>query len=276
MDKQTRVVSFGHQSVREFFSNKFADGSTSPNVIDELEADRCILKACLKYLYSQPKRFSTTHNCYVFHSEGQDRVAKDVISEDYHRFLRYCAIQWPVHAMRHGVTNDLCAFRTVLSFLRGGSETYQAWSHLFQHFNEIEPTSRADETREPTDVPNGVYYCALFGFGQILRALIAEGHGINRIGGRWNHSIFAAIRNTNYDALRALLEAGAYVDVGIDDGREFELDNIFDFSFDLRSATDTELIDVGMLLLEVDAPVDAVLDECVKALGRWLFESERA
>jgi hypothetical protein len=116
----------------------------------------------------------------------------------------------------------------------------------------------------------------LFGFGQILRALIAEGHGINRIGGRWNHSIFAAIRNTNYDALRALLEAGAYVDVGIDDGREFELDNIFDFSFDLRSATDTELIDVGMLLLEVDAPVDAVLDECVKALGRWLFESERA
>jgi Ankyrin repeats (3 copies) len=275
-DKQTHVVSFGHQSVREYFSNRFADGSVSPHSIDELQANRYILKACLKYLVSQPKRFNAPCSRYVFRSARQDRAAEDTVPDDHHPFLRYCAFQWPEHAMRHGVTEDLRTFNTVLTFLRGGSKTYQAWSNLYQHFNEVEPISRTYETRELTDVPNGVYYCALFGLDRILTALPIERYDVNHIGGRWNHAIFAAIRNTNCDALRVLLEAGAYVDVGIDDGREFELDNIFDFSLGLLSAKDTELIDVGMLLLEVDAPVDAVLDECVDALGRWLFESESA
>jgi hypothetical protein len=111
----------------------------------------------------------------------------------------------------------------------------------------------------------------LFGFTEILRVLVAEKVDVDRIGGRWDHAIRAAILNRHYEALKLLLEAGASIEVGgYDECYEFDFYEIFNFSANLLCVRDTTLINIGMLLLDVQAPVDDVLEECVVAISRWL------
>lgn len=229
------TLHFVHFSVKEYLVKPAEPGDTSttsqlvlfPDLVSEHSK---LAELCLRYL------------CYdVFGKiEGTDSDKLLQKRVGIYPFLVYAARSWFAHASHHSpMAADVVKYATKLFDPKAEnwkiwSEVYEANSTLFdliQDSVQPDPLSQsvssdgsstesdeeieidADEVESvPSQDPvvvSPVYFAALLGLTDVLRALISQGLDINAPGGRHGFPLQAATASNELPAVMLLLESGA-------------------------------------------------------------------
>ena len=209
------TVHFTHFSVKEYLlhSDIFNNAQTRLERIcfpdGGKEHDR-LARLCLQYL------------CYDIFGENND--FRDGTRIQVYPFLAYAAKYWYMHALRYQrMSEDILPWAENL--FNPSTSNWILWSRVFEGDLQLDDdTSSAcslrggygsvtssDEAEELDDVnnrPGLIYYAALFGLTNIVKALQSQGLDCSARGGIYGFPLQAAIRNSHQETVEYLVQQG--------------------------------------------------------------------
>ena len=212
------TVHFVHFSVKEYLLRSddpnngqsrlesicFPDGGVEHNRLARL---------CLQYL------------CYdVF---GEEKSFENEGKIQVYPFLAYAAKSWYMHALHdHRMSEDIMPWAEKL--FNPSTSNWILWSRVFEGElelgDEASPSSlpgdeessvgSTDEARimgEVKSPPSPIYYAALLGLTDIVKALQSQGLDCSTPGGIYGYPLQAAVRNSHQDTVEYLVQQGVDV-----------------------------------------------------------------
>ena len=212
------TVHFVHFSVKEYLlrSDDLKNGQSRLESIcfpdGGIEHNR-LARLCLQYL------------CYdVF---GEQKSFEDEGRIQVYPFLAYAAKSWYMHALHdHRMSEDIMPWAEKL--FNPSTSNWILWSRVFEGELELADeaypssllgdeelsVSTADEVEnlgEEKNPPSPIYYAALLGLTDIVKALQSQGLDCNTPGGIYGYPLQAAVRNSHQDTVEYLLQQGVDV-----------------------------------------------------------------
>ena len=207
------TVHFTHFSVKEYLlhSDNVNNGQTRLERIcfpdGGKEHDR-LARLCLRYL------------CHdVFGEENDFRDGRRI---QVYPFLAYAAKSWYMHALRdQRISEDIVPWAEKL--FNPSTSNWILWSRVFEGDLQLddEPSSAcslrgeegsvtsSDEATEVGDVNNRpclIYYAALLGLTNLVKALRSQGHDCSAPGGTYGFPLQAAIHNSHQETVEYLVQ----------------------------------------------------------------------
>ena len=236
------TVHFVHFSVKEYLlrSNNLNNGQSRLETIcfpDGGKEHNRLARLCLQYL------------CYdVF---GEKNQFQDERRIEVYPFLAYAAKSWYMHALHdHRMSEDLMPWAEKL--FNPSTSNWILWSRVFEgelEIGDIQALSSPlddgdssislkdevatllgdddfsinsiDEAKELGDVnnqPSPIYYAALLGLTDIVKALQSQGLDCSAPGGLYGFPLQAAVRNSHQETVEYLVQQG--IDVNQRGGRD--------------------------------------------------------
>lgn len=219
------TVHFVHFSVKEYLlrSDHFSNGQSRLERIcfpDGGKEHNQLARLCLQYL------------CYDVFGEKNDFQDRRRI-QVYH-FLAYAAKSWYMHVLHdHHMSEDIMPW--VEKLFNPSTSNWILWSRVFEGEMELddEPFSasllsdkassvesidveetgeaEADEAEELGGVdsePSPIYYAALLGFTDLVKALQSQGLDCSARGGTYGFPLQAAVRNAHQETVEYLVQQG--------------------------------------------------------------------
>ena len=209
------TVHFTHFSVQEYLLNSdvFNNGQTRLGRIcfpDGGKEHDTLARLCLQYL------------CYdVFGEKSDFRDGRNI---QVYPFLAYAAKYWYMHALRdQRMSEDIVPW--VQKLFIPSTSNWILWSSVFEGDLQLNdepsyarslgrnyfPMTSTDEAEELGDVDNRpglIYYAALFGLTDIVKALQSQGLDCSARGGMYGFPLQAAIHNSHQETVEYLVQQG--------------------------------------------------------------------
>lgn len=212
------TVHFVHFSVKEYLlrSDDINNGQSRLESIcfpDGSKEHNRLARLCLQYL------------CYdVF---GEKKSFEDEGRIQVYPFLAYAAKSWYMHALHdHRMSEDIMPWAEKL--FNPSTSNWELWSRVFEGElelddetsslsligDEVSSVSFIDEPEElgkANNPPSPVYYAALLGLTDIVKALQSQGLDCSAPGGIYGFPLQAAVRNSHQDTVQYLIRQGVDV-----------------------------------------------------------------
>ena len=209
------TVHFTHFSVKEYLLNSdvFNNGQTRLERIcfpDGGKEHDTLARLCLQYL------------CYdVFGEKPNFRDGRKI---QVYPFLAYAAKYWYMHALRdQRMSEDILPWTEKL--FNPSTSNWILWSSVFEGDLQLNdepsyarslsredfPMTSTDEAEDIGDVDNRpglIYYAALFGLTNVVKALQSQGFDCSARGGMYGFPLQAAIHNAHQETVEYLVQQG--------------------------------------------------------------------
>ena len=213
------TVHFVHFSVKEYLLRSDDDVNNGQSRLESIcfpdggkEHNR-LAQLCLQYL---------CYDCFGeeknFDDEGRIRV---------YPFLAYAAKSWYMHALHdHRMSEDIMPWAEKL--FNPSTSNWLLWSRVFEGEIDLDDetsssiplgdkessVSSMDEVQrlgEANNPPSPIYYAALLGLTDIVKALQSQGLDCNAPGGIYGFPLQAAVHNSHQDTVEYLVQQGVDV-----------------------------------------------------------------
>lgn len=212
------TVHFVHFSVKEYLlrTDDLNNGQSRLESIcfpnGGIEHNR-LARLCLQYLcydvFGEKKSF-----------EGNGRI-------QVYPFLAYAAKSWYMHALHdHRMSEDIMPWAEKL--FNPSTSNWILWSRVFEgelELNDepsptglqgdvgfsIDATDESETLGKEKKPPSPIYYAALLGLTDIVKALQSQGLDCNAPGGIYGFPLQAAVRNSHQDTVEYLIQQGVDV-----------------------------------------------------------------
>ncbi len=188
-----RIVRFAHASVRDYLlSDHISQGSAASFTLSEKESHEHIGQCCLSVLCRNSQ-------------EHQVAPEPEVMP-----LLRYAAEFWFQHAQELSCVDDGTMRYSDMTTKYYAMRLFHTSVTIFQNWLAIyDPNIKRGSNRLRGSGPSPLYYAALLGLVEPVRALLGLGYDVNALGGKYGTALVAAASKGDEKMVRLLVGSGA-------------------------------------------------------------------
>lgn len=191
--KVCQIVRFAHASVRDYLlSEHISQGSAASFALVEAESHERISQCCLSVLCRNSLK----------HQTPPEPEAMPL--------LRYAAEFWFQHAEKLSCVDDGTVTNSHLTTKYYAMQLFHGSVTIFHNWLAIyDPNIKSGTNRLRGSGPSPLYYAALLGLVEPVRALLGLSYDVNALGGRYGTALVAAASKGDERMVRLLVNGGA-------------------------------------------------------------------
>ncbi|KAF2000430.1 ankyrin, partial [Amniculicola lignicola CBS 123094] len=186
------VLKLAHSSVKEYLmSDRILKGRHSKYYIDQPAADKLIATTCLVYLRYQ-------------HTRNGDYPREGILQP----LIRYSLNFWPEHFIEADAMSDLLPL--AVDLLTNSESSFLEWAWL-SGYSANGLYTEAPHNNTGTNLDALLYYAALVGSPDLMKAFLARGADINTVSGQHGTPLTVATLSFHISSVEYLLSEGANI-----------------------------------------------------------------